>query len=149
MGYRLSLGVLLAVLAVGCTSDRTATDSTTPTTAPTDVFDEDAYASQLEAKFTEATGGRTIEDICPDTFDTWHCFYQRIEVAGPSMITIHLSFPGDVFEEERSELAAQARLHFFNFVGPDFPDLDTIVSYSNGRDSGTTFRRNVPLLNRD
>ena len=49
---------------------------------------------------------------------------------------------------EASRFAEDARLHTFNMAGPTIQSLDTVVSFNNGVHSGTTYREDVPALNR-
>lgn len=114
-------------------------------------FDGDAYADEIEQHFTLNLGRNEIGDACDLSDPRWHCYYEDLTgTSSDFRVDMHLAFPGDISEDEQRELAEEARLHFFNFVGEEFPELDTIVSYnSDGLDIGTTRRNEVPLLNRD
>lgn len=109
-------------------------------------FDSATYANSIEAKYVELNG-RPIKDSCDAAFTNWQCFYDGIEAKSQSRIDIKLSTPGDVTEDQAKKMSERARLAYFNFVGADFKKLDTIVTYVNGRDTGTTRRSSVPLLN--
>lgn len=125
----------------------TQAPKTTATKAPVkEPFDSTAYAKSIEAKYVELNG-RPIKDSCDAAFTNWQCFYDGIDAKSQSRIDIKLSTPGDVTKDQAKKMSERARLAYFNFVGADFKKLDTIVTYVNGRDTGTTRRSNVPLLN--
>lgn len=114
-------------------------------------FDGEAYARQIEERVSFILGYDEITEACDFDDPSWHCYYESLTgTDSDSRIDVHLGFPGDISDDEQREAAADARLHIFNFVGEELPELDTIVSYnSNGLDIGTTRRDEVPLLNRD
>ena len=43
-------------------------------------------------------------------------------------------------------MSQQARLAWFTVVGGEYPELDTIVTFVNGANTGTTSRADVPVL---
>jgi hypothetical protein len=147
------LALLALLAACGGASDVDAPSTTTTTTKATKAakpkFDKAGYAEKIQKAFVEANT-RPIQDSCGLTDPTsWQCFYDHVSADRDSRIDITLAFPGDVTKGQAKDLAKQARLAFFNFVGEQFPKLDTIVTYdSTGRDIGTTRRDQVPLLNR-
>jgi len=44
-------------------------------------------------------------------------------------------------------MSQQAGLAWFQVVGGEFPELDTIVTFVNGTETGTTDRADLPALN--
>ncbi|WP_436793479.1 PASTA domain-containing protein [Actinospongicola halichondriae] len=120
-------------------------DSNEPEEAP--AFDGTAYVAAIEDRVVEILGVE-INDACDFNDLRWHCFYDGLTGRdSPSRVDVHLGFPGDISDAEQREYAADARLHLFNFVGEEYPELLTIVSYnSNGLDIGTTRRDEVLLL---
>ena len=59
-----------------------------------------------------------------------------------------MAFPETVSAAEASRFAKDARIHTFNMAGPTIESLDTVVSFKNGVYSGTTYREDVPAVNR-
>ena len=155
--------VVLVVITVavgsqgGQSPSKTATTATTPTPKATPAatqpavgspFDGKAYAKKIEKAFV-AVNGRSIKQSCNFAEPTWHCYYAGIKAESESWVTMTLAFDGGVSEHQARDMAKRASLAFFNFVGDDFKKLDTIVVYdSTGLDIGTTYRRDVPLLNK-
>lgn len=111
-------------------------------------YDGAAYAKKVQAAATEAAGGRTIQDACDYSNLTWHCFFERYESSQPGWIQLQLSFPGGLTDDDIREASKQAREYTFNMAGLTVEDLDTIVSYANGLDTGTSYRRDMFILNK-
>ena len=65
-----------------------------------------------------------------------------------SRLDILLTAPADITVQQAEDMSQRARLAWFNFIGGEYPELDTIVTFVNGTDTGTTYRDDVPLLNR-
>lgn len=93
-------------------------------------------AAAIEAKFNEHLHNNFIESVdgmCDDAYTHWACFYDGVQGA-PGYLRILLSTDGGWSESELSEMADATGRHWFNFIGCDFPDLDTIVVTINGLD---------------
>lgn len=160
-----ALFVAVALILVGCSSNELVASNTSTTTTETEpevepveqtttttteaapAFNAETYTQQIENAFTTQFGVNKITDVCDLKDPTWHCFYDKAEAINEKHLRIYLAFPADITSAEQHQYAQAARLHTFNFVGKTFPDLATIVSYNNGVDSGTTYRKDVPLLN--
>ena len=104
-------------------------------------------AATIEQTYTDALG-KDIKDMCDPAMTHWACYYDGVEAATSSRLQVNLSTPGDVSEKQAKAMSKQARTHWFNFVGSDYPELDAITTMVNGRDTGTTQRSDVPLLNK-
>ena len=63
-------------------------------------------------------------------------------------IDVYLAFPDTVSAAEAGKFAEDARFHTFSMAGNTFESLDTVASFNNGVYSGTTYREDVPHLNR-
>ena len=110
------------------------------------VFDGKAYAKKIEKAYVAQTR-QPIKHM--GDYTTWQPYYSGIEAESESRVNLTLAFDGGVSEDQRRDLAKRASLAFFNFIGGEFKKLDLIVVYdSTGLDIGSTFRRDVPLLNR-
>lgn len=117
------------------------------TEEPEPEYDGKAYAKKVRKAVETNFGGARIPSRCKATELTWHCFFDAYESPSPGRINVRLSFPGDTAEAEARSFSGDARLHTFNLAGLEVTDLDTVVSYANGLDTGTTWRADVPLLN--
>jgi len=106
------------------------------------------YAAQVEKKVGANFAGGRIQSRCNIIDLTWHCFFATFESPQPGRIDVFMSFPDTVSAAEASRFAADARIHTFNMAGPTFASLDTVASFNNGVYSGTTYREDVPLLDR-
>ena len=165
------VGLALAVALVGCSSDdggdekakeskasaagkvaeAGATKEAKPekpkaTKKPKAKYDCKAFAKKVQGEMETALGG-PIGDRCDYSDMRWHCFFDHYESPLKGRIDVHLSFPGDVSKSEKKEFAKQARLHTFNLAGYSDEGLKQVVSFNDGVDSGTTNRKDVPLLN--
>lgn len=110
-------------------------------------FNAETYAARIEKAFV-AYFGRPINKACDVKDPTWHCYYTGIEASSESWVNMTLTFDGGVSEDQARDMAQQAGLGFFNFIGEDFEKLDTIVVYDGtGLDIGTIYRCDVLLLN--
>lgn len=94
-----------------------------------------ATAAQMEAKYLEHLGISfaelcTVED---DSYTHWSCFYDGVE-DGPAYLQVNLTTDGGWSTNALEQMAATAGLHWFNFIGCDFPELQTIVVNINGLD---------------
>lgn len=122
-------------------------------------FDLANYSNSIESSFLEAYGAEDWDSICQSTkesygiaeatYEYWHCSFDRIEARSPSWITIYLDQPGGISDDERKDIAKQAGTHFYNFIGEDFTELDTIVVWVGDLDSATVYRRDIYILNKD
>lgn len=108
---------------------------------------KDALPGKVEKAVKDNLGGRDINDACDYSDMQWHCFFDGYKSATDSRIEVRLSFPGDVSDSDKKEHAEQARLHTFNLAGGSVEKLDAVTSFDDGVDSGTTYRRDVPILN--
>ncbi len=146
MRHRLAIIAMLTALVAACGSPASEPDDSPEDDAPE--FDTAAYAADIETTLVEQLGRTPAEACDPTAYPlTWHCYYDGIEATSEQRVDIILSTPGDITVDEAKEASEQARLHLFNFVGTTYTDLDHVVSFVNGRDTGTTYRRDVPLLN--
>ena len=145
----LAVASVLALTACGGTQNAETRPEKQTTTAakPEPKFDEVAYAKKAEANFV-AQLGAPIADGCDKAVTNWQCFYDGVKAKDTSRLDIELTTPGDVTEADAKAFSERARIAWFNFLGAEYKDLDMIVSFVNGRDTGTTNRRDVPLLNR-
>ncbi len=109
-------------------------------------MDTAAFAKTIEAAYVEGNG-QPIEDSCDADLTNWQCFYDGIEAKSEARIDVKLTTPGDMSKAKAEAFSKQARLAWFNFTGSEFKKLDTIVTYVNGADTGTTRRDEVPMLN--
>lgn len=78
---------------------------------------------------------------------TWHPYFEGVEDRSASAITLNLSVPGDIDGGDQKDLAEKAGTDIFNFVGEEFPELQQIVVFVDGRDRATINRSDIPLLN--
>jgi hypothetical protein len=106
------------------------------------------YAAQVERKVGGNFAGGRIQSRCDIIDQTWHCFFRIYESPKPGRIDVLLAFPGTVSAAEANQFAEDARFHTFNMAGDTFESLDTVASFNNGVYSGTTYREDVPHLNR-
>lgn len=157
LAFAAALGIL--VLSSGCggsdspsssSGGDTASASPTPTKAA-DPAMSPASRKQFVAKVSKAAhtalAGRSIKDGCHLPAYTWQCFYAGTESPYVGRLDVQLKVSGDVTQTEADTMSKQARLWFFNITGSDVKTLQTVVTFVNGVDSGTTYRRDVPLLN--
>ena len=106
------------------------------------------YAAQVEKKVGDNFAGGRIQSRCDIIDQTWHCFFRQYQSPQTGRIDVCMAFPDTVSAAEASRYAADARIHTFNMAGPTFESLDTVASFNNGVYSGTTYREDVPHLNR-
>lgn len=140
------------VQAPADTPTHSASSAASPASTPSATaapFNGKAYAKKIE-KYYAAQLGHPVSKACDTSDLTWQCYYQGMKGGSDkSRLNITLAFDGSIGDSQARDLANQARLGVFNFVGEKFPKLDTIVTYtSDGLDIGTTRRDEVPLLNR-
>lgn len=110
------------------------------------VDEEPAFDAAALEKELVANLGHPIKDGCDTSAITWHCLYEGLDTTvNDDRIEVHLS---SLAGEDMDEISEQARLHIFNFLGLDHEDLGAITSFVDDVDSGTTYRGDVPLLNR-
>ncbi|WP_054953612.1 PASTA domain-containing protein [Flaviflexus massiliensis] len=69
-------------------------------------------------------------------WDHWGCFYESAENTS-SYLRVNLITDGGWSEGDLNLLAENTGRHWFNFIGCDFPDLNTIVVNINGIDHNT------------
>lgn len=154
-GVVLAAAALLAFVGCGSSDNQTSTDTTTTAAAtPSPTPPEQAPPNYVVdprdavAAFRDAMGGGTIKSMCrgnysPSNPSLWACYYDRVEGA-PAYLRVVLSTPGGLSSSELDQLADRAGMHWFNFIGCDFSDLDTIVVRVNGIDHNY-YRRDFPL----
>ena len=106
------------------------------------------YAAQVEKKVGANFAGGRIRSRCDIIDQTWHCFFANYQSPQSGRIDVYLVFPDTVSAAEAKRYAEDARFHTFSMAGPTFESLDTVVSFNNGVYSGTTYREDVPHLNR-
>lgn len=131
-------------------SESDAVPTTSPEAAapePTPEVRSSAAAVEMEAKYEENLA-LDITELCgiDGNYSHWSCFYDGVE-DGPGYLRVNLTTDGGWSEAELSEMATTAGRHWFNFIGCDYPDLDTIVVRVNGVDHNV-FRSdtNVDLM---
>lgn len=113
---------------------------------PKPKHDGAAYAKRVKKAVETGLMGSSIKSRCVATEPTWHCYFVKYESPRPEWIRVQLSFPGDLTDAEVAGVSEQARLHTFNLAGFEVADLETVVSYADGVDSGSTERGDVPIL---
>jgi len=106
------------------------------------------YAAQVEEKVGANFAGGRIQSRCNITDRTWHCFFDHYQSPQAGRIDVYMVFPDTVSAAEASRLAEDARIHTFNMAGHTLQSLDTVASFNNGVNSGTTYREDVPGLTR-
>ena len=161
MKYKLKTTLLGAVIAIvlalltacGVDSGEPETkDEVTKTQAtrkPKPKFDGNAYVEEIEADFLEGMGGRQIDDMCnaDNAYTHWGCFYDGLSATHESTLWIELNTDGGWSKSDQKQLSEEAARHWFNFIGPKYEKLDTIVVKVNGIDHNH-YRRNFPGANR-
>lgn len=93
-------------------------------------------ADAIEAKFKEhlqANFVDEISDMCDESYTHWACFYDGVE-SPSSYLNVILTTDGGWPDSGLEEMAASAGRHWFNFIGCDYPNLNTIVVTINGLD---------------
>lgn len=97
--------------------------------------DTDAVSAKtVEKRFKEHLRNNEIKKIsamCDDAFTHWACFYDGVE-GDSETLWVKLTTDGGWSTAELEGLARSAGLHWFNFIGCDFPELGTIVVDVNG-----------------
>ena len=143
------LVVVSALVLAGCggAQNADAKPGTVESTAAKATFDKAAYAKKAEANFV-AQLGSPIADGCDSAVTVWQCFYDGVKAKSKNRLDIAMTTPGDVSKDDAKAFSERARMAWFNFLGAEYKDLDTIVTFVNGTDTGTTNRRDVPLLNK-
>jgi hypothetical protein len=115
------------------TDEPTETSTKTPKPAkPAKSAKRKQRARAMEKAFLANIPGNGIKDMCDAQYTHWACFYDGVE--GGPYLQVNLSTDGGRSDAELDEMADRAGLHWFNFIGCDFPDLDTIVVSVNGLD---------------
>lgn len=95
-----------------------------------------ADAAEIERVYLEHLHNNFIDGItemCDAARTHWACFYDGAE-DGVGYLRVNLSTDGNWSQGDLDDMAAQAGRHWFNFIGCDFPQLDTIVVNVNGVD---------------
>ena len=144
----LLIALAAALVLAGCGSDTSTSEpkEKTAKTAPKPDFDKKAYAAQIEKTFESGLMDRKIGDMCDPAYTHWACFYDGIEAKTEERIDIKLTTDGGWSKSDLKQMSLEARTHWFNAVGLDYPNLDTVVSFVNGLDTGTSYRRDNPML---
>lgn len=96
-------------------------------------------AAEVEQAYLDHLGpDRDFWDMCMDdeTYTHWTCFYEGVENTS-QYLQVNLDTYGTGTPTELQELAEMTGRHWFNFIGCDFPDLDTIVVSINGQHYNT------------
>jgi len=125
---------------------RPGTPKPGPTSETPTPFDPETYTQDIEALYIQ-TNGRPIAEMCDADLTTWQCHYDGIRALSESRLDIVLTAPTDITVQQAEGMSQQARLAWFEVVGSEFPELDTIVTFVNGTETGTTNRAGVPLPN--
>ena len=101
-------------------------------------------AAEMEATYLEHLGNNFIDgfgDMCDSSYTHWACFYDGAsDYYGDLNIT--LTTDGGWSDSELKDLATTAGNHWFNFIGCDYPNLNTIIVTVNGLDYNV-FRHNT------
>ena len=143
--------IVVSLSAVACGTETVKSEPVTPAATQPAVFDGKAYAKKIEKAFVAELGGRAIKQSWRAGEPTWQYYYGGIKAESESWVTMTLAFDGGISENQARDMAKRASLAFFNFVGNDFKKLDMITVYGTVHgtrlDIGTTYRRDVPLLN--
>ena len=140
--------VAVALVLAGCGGAQNVDHKLSKqSTAAKVTFDKAAYAKKAEANFV-AQLGSPIAEGCDAAVTVWQCFYEGVKAKSKNRLDIAMTTPGDVGENAAKAFSERARMAWFNFLGAEYKDLDTIVTFVNGTDTGTTNRRDVPLLNK-
>ena len=142
MKIRLTCVVVVSVVLVGCGGGSGVEAKAAPK------FDKAAYAAQVEKAFEAGLMDGEIGDMCDPAFTHWACFYDGIEAQSRERIDIKLTTDGGWSKGDLKAMGKKARRHWFNAVGLEYPKLDTIVSFTNGVNSGTSYRRDNFMLNK-
>ena len=82
--------------------------------------------------------------MCDDAFTHWSCFYDGVEALPGNGLQVVLTTDGGHSDLELEDMAQKAGVHWFNFVGCEYPDLDVIVVTINGLDYNM-FREDSPF----
>jgi hypothetical protein len=106
------------------------------------------YAAEVENQVGDNFAGGRIQSRCDIIDQTWHCFFRQYQSPQAGHIDVYLAFPDTVSAALAKRYAADARIHTFNMAGKTIQSLDTVVSFNNGVNSGTTYREDVPHLDR-
>lgn len=117
--------------------------TTVPTTSPTTsqpstpgtvarVVDasevEKAYLAHLAG-----SGVQSFKDQCDASITNWQCFYDGVS-GDSSTLWVNLQTDGGWSASDLDTMANQAGRAWYNFIGCEFPNLDTIVVRINGLD---------------
>lgn len=107
----------------------------------------DTTAEEVEAMYLEHLGSPAegFSVLCDDYYTHWSCFYDGVEGDPSTFLRVNLTTDGGWLDSELSDMADTAGLHWFNFIGCDFPEISTIVININGLDYNV-FRFDVPDL---
>lgn len=138
------IGVLLVlivvILAVGGDGDDTtasddSSDSAKPSRSAKPTTDTSSSSGSLTAKSAESaftkTAGEPVKDLCKIGGPSeWACYYEGVSVSG-SNLRVELSTPPDADEDE---IVKRTGLHWFNFIGCTYPDLNIVIVTVNGVD---------------
>lgn len=104
-------------------------------------------AQEVEAKYLEHLGSPSegFGLMCDDYYTHWSCFYQGVAGTPSDFLIVNLLTDGGWSDADLEYMAQTAGLHWFNFIGCDFPQIDTIVVNVNGIDHNIP-RYSVPDL---
>jgi cell division septation protein DedD len=124
----------------------TSTPKPEPTSETPPPFDSETYTKDIEALYIETNGG-PIRELCDTDLTKWQCHYDGIKALSESRLDIVLTAPADITVQQAEDMSQQARLAWFTVVGGEFSKLDTIVTFVNGTETGTTNRADIPAVN--
>lgn len=99
-------------------------------------------AAEVEAKYLEHLA-MPFSAMCDDYYTHWACFYQGVEGDPSNFLQVNLLTDGGWSDFELDAMAETAGRHWFNFIGCDFPQINTIVVNINGLDHNV-FRYDWP-----
>ena len=160
------VGITLLGFAVGSDDEPTTSDTAqvetpeptpTPDPEPTEEPEPDPTPEaeptptgidpdEVLATFRSNLMDPRIKSMCDAAYTHWACFYDGIEGHDDSTIRVNLTTDGGWSDDELEDMAERAGTHWFNFVGMEHEDLDTIIVTVNGRDHNV-YRRDIAMLN--
>lgn len=136
-----------STLADDTTGEEDDATSESPDLEEESLAGTDATAEDVEAMYLAHLGNPAdgFSVMCDDYYTHWSCFYDGVEGDPSSYLQVNLTTDGGWLDSEISDMADTAGLHWFNFIGCDFPEITTIVININGLDHNI-FRFDVPDL---
>jgi len=92
-------------------------------------------AEEVEAKYLEHLHNNfadSFSDLCDPSYTHWACFYTGVEGDPGDYLQVNLTTDGGWLDYELADMSEMAARHWFNNIGCDFPEIDTIVVSVNG-----------------